>query len=136
MKKLLFFLSFATILACSSSDDDSGNSPSTSDLHPPVWIQGTWGWKNGETVISKEFKFTNSNIYRLMPGSDRELITRIQGVKIKIEEEITDNKYYITCTYEGSSDKFTYFFDKVSSTKIDLQNTTSPSINPPYDKLD
>ncbi len=83
-----------------------------------------------------QFKFTSNNFYHLLPGSEMEVFAKIQGVTMKIDEEITDNKYYITCTYEGSSTKINYFFDKMSSTKIKLQNTTSPSISPQYDKIE
>lgn len=135
MKKLFFFLSLVTILSCSSSDDNSNIN--ASNLHPPAWILGTWGWKDTDgTILMKEFKFTSNNIYHLFPGSEMELFPQIQGVKMKIDEEITDNKYYITCTYEGSPSKITYFFDKISSVKIKLQNTTTPSISPQYDKIE
>lgn len=135
MKNLLLLLSFLTILSCSSSDDNSNKSSTT--LHPPTWIQGTWGelYDDG-TVLSKDFKFTTNNFYHILPGSEVEVFPKTTGVTVNFVEEITDNKYYITATFNGTTTKLQYFFDKVSPTKIKLQNTAVPDFSPTYTKIE
>lgn len=64
MKKLLFFLSFATILSCSSSDDnsdDSSNSNSDNKIDLPTWLKGLY---KADRVYS-QFPYPKSNPYSL-----------------------------------------------------------------------
>ena len=67
MKKLFLFLSLATILSCSSSEDNSNNSTSNTFYHPPTWILGTWGYKasqgNPELAV---YKFETDNVCQLV----------------------------------------------------------------------
>lgn len=60
MKKFFLFLSFATILSCSSSDD---NLNSNAFYQPPTWIQGTWGYKASQGIGGTAvYKFETDNI--------------------------------------------------------------------------
>ena len=67
MKKILFTLTFTTLLfvGCSSNSDDDSNTQQTNPattqyFHPPTWIQGSWGYSNGTTLV-KSHRFTNND---------------------------------------------------------------------------
>ena len=67
-----------------------------------------------------------------MTGSEMVVLPTVHGATLK--EDTTDMKYYITLSYGGTTVK--YYWDKVSSTKIKLQNTTTPSASQTYTKIE
>ncbi|MDO8316599.1 MAG: hypothetical protein Q7T12_03655 [Flavobacterium sp.] len=132
MKKLLFFLSFATILSCSKSDDDSNSNGSSANFNPPAWIQGTWMQDVGGTPFGG-FKFTSNNICQkttiLTDQCFKEMLDLYNsaGANATVSELIkSDTEYKCSWTVQGITQ--TYYFRKINSTKIEWISGTS--INP------
>jgi hypothetical protein len=127
MKKFFLFLSFATILSCSSSDD---NLNSNAFYQPPTWIQGTWGYKasqgTGELAL---YKFETDNICQLAGIASTcwketaNLYKSTNASNVVAEDTQTATTYEAKIGAIGSL--ITLKFVKISATQIKWVNTGS-----------
>ncbi|RWX00989.1 hypothetical protein [Flavobacterium cerinum] len=126
MKKLLFLLLSVSLFSCSGSDDNSTNS-----LHPPTWIQGTWGQDYGDNITVKTFRFSANGAYIISSNSEMSINP---NSLLKIKEEITNTKYDINLSGGGTN---LYFrFEKIGTNKIKYYNQQSSALNVTLVKLD
>ncbi len=124
MKKLFFFLSFVTLLSCSSSDDNSNNKL---EFHPPAWIQGTWMQIiNGQAFNG--YKFTSNNVcIKLSPTTEQCYKEMLDSYNNSVanptisEPIISSTEYKFSFTMQGSTQ--TYHFRKISNTEIEWIST-------------
>ncbi len=129
MKKLFFFLSFATILSCSKSDDDSNSNASNSDFHPPTWIQGTWQQEGSTGTSGLGFKFSSNDLCTLISTAEQCQkgiidIMRKSGQNSTVDETITSTSYSAYITYGGTGQSVTYSFKKLSNNSIEYMGYT------------
>lgn len=116
MKKLFaIFLVVFTLGACSSSDD--GNNSSNSQITPPSWIQGTWGYEDGMNKfkfmpddfclidIGSEICYKNINV----PGTPEEY-------KMSFKQQISDSEYTLSIIHMTQT--VTFKFKRKSNTEI------------------
>lgn len=134
MKKLIFLLSFVTLLSCSSSDDNSSNNNSSnSKFHPPAWIQGKW-----MSEISVGYKFTSDNVCTVMSTTEtclKEMVEQYNthGTNATVNESIVSGSEY-KFSYTVQSVTQTFHFIKINNTKIELVNPTDGLPNTPLIK--
>lgn len=117
-----------SLSGCSSSDE----SVNSSVYNPPVWIQGTWGFKATTTGTGQDesyFKFTSNNLCQLTFG---DIITtcwkEMTEVSPKIysgSENSSSDSYEIKLIAVDGIQSVTLKFKKVSATKIIWVNSGS-----------
>jgi hypothetical protein len=130
MKKLLYVLVALSIFSCSNSDDSS--STSSSDFHPPTWIQGTWKALYLGQDLGIGYTFTSNDFCTVMANSEQCQqglvdIMRKSGEKPKVEEIISSTSYSVKVTY-GAGQSVMYLFIKTSNTTIEFDQGAGMSI--------
>jgi hypothetical protein len=136
MKKLFLFLSFATILSCSSSDD---NSTSSAFYHPPTWIQGTWGYKTSPSQGTDElavYKFETDNVCQLVGIASlcwKEMASQYKSANTpNLVAEDTQTASTYEAKFGSGGSVITLKFVKISATQIKWMDGVT---NPILDKL-
>lgn len=138
MKKLLLLLSFATILSCSSSDENS--SSNSKFYNPPAWIQGTWGQKASEGMSEQGvYKFETDNVCQLTGVTSlcwKEMASQYKNANtpnLVAEDTQTSSTYEAKFGVMGQT--ITLKFERISATQIKWVNTGSAFGDIVYDKL-
>lgn len=127
MKKIVFTFCFIVILfSCSSDDDSSTDNQNQTSINPPTWIQGTWLQPNPlGGFINNGYRFASDDFCLVTLGGQscfKESITLTNnaGATTNVEEQITDNSYFIEITL--GSQIVTYDFERISNTEIEWVN--------------
>lgn len=120
MKNTLYALMVFLAFSCSPPNDIS--TASSSDFHPPEWIQGTWKQESFGLDSRMGFKFSANDICTLIglhEHCQQEIINsqRISGTNAKVEETITNTSYSVKISSSGQQKSFSYH--KISDTKIE-----------------
>jgi hypothetical protein len=130
MKKIVFFLSFVTILSCSSSDDNSNSNSSGANYHPPAWIQGTWGYKASQDMNEEAvYKFETDNLCQLAGVTSICWKESANQYKNSSAPNVVAEDMATSSTYEAKFGQggtiITLKFQKISATQIKWVNTGS-----------
>ena len=123
MKNTLYVLT--VFLAVSCSPPDNSSTASSSDFHPPEWIQGTWKQESFGLDSHTGFKFSANDLCTLIglhEHCQQEIINsqRISGTNAAVEETITNTSYSVKISSSGQQKSFS--FQKISDTKIEWRS--------------
>jgi hypothetical protein len=110
MKKIALLICLAIITSC--SNDEKIDAESNEIFHPPVWIQGTWGFKTSDYQMAMFVFTSNDFIWGTSYKNEMELYRKM-GMEIIVTEEITNSVYIIRLHSEPL-----YRFKKIDSNHI------------------